>query len=109
MDKFLLAENPIKDDTNRQLFIIHTIQPIMFIEVHHEAIAVGDSRSYLIANYSRGGLIETITLHATKVFVCNPEISEELKDKVEQVLKRAWRWYSSYLNWEDDNIDKSMN
>lgn len=98
----MLAENPMIERENKPLYIFHTQQPPMLIQVHHESYSVGDTQMYLTGNYQGPeGLIETITLSVAALLICEPEVSEELKAKVDKVLSKAWHWYTAYLNWED--------
>jgi hypothetical protein len=107
MDRFLLAENPMIDADKRRVYIFHTQQPPMLIEVHHEACAFGDGELYMTGNYlNSDDLIETITLSVAALLICEPEVSEELKKKVNKVLNKAWHWYVAYLKWEDEQIDE---
>lgn len=107
MDKFLLAENPMIDPVKRRVYILHTQAPAMIIEVHHEAIGVGDNKMFFTGNYKNSdGLIETITLDIAALLICEPEISNELKRKIEKILSKAWHWYVAYMAWEDGNIDE---
>lgn len=94
------------DRQDKPVYIFHTQQPPMLIEVHHEAIAMGEGRLHLTGNYQNtDGEIETITLTIEALLICEPEVLEEMKDRCEKVLKKAWHWYIAYLKWEDDNID----
>lgn len=106
MDKFLLAENPMVEGDNHPIYIFHTQKPSMLIQIHHEAIAVGDAKMHVTGNYKNPeGLIETISLSVEGLLICEPKLSEELKLKVEKTLNKAWHWYVAYLKWEDNNID----
>lgn len=99
MDRFLLAENPMRE--NDDLFIIHTIDPPMIIQVHHEAVGTG--RATLTVNYQgSSGLIETITLEV----VSSIDYERISSDRIAKLLNRAWHWYKAYLEWEDENFDE---
>jgi hypothetical protein len=98
MDRFLLAENPMLD-RDRPVYIFHTQNPKMLIQVHHEAVAYGDERLILTGNYENSdGVIETITLEVVGIY------SAEI-DRISKVLNKAWHWYIAYLEWEDKQIE----
>lgn len=103
MDRFLLSENPMIDPDKRRVFIFHTQFPQMLIEVHHEAYAAGNSNLFLTGNYQNiDGVIETVTLETTQVFT-----EKGVEARVNKVLSKAWHWYTSYLKWEDEQIDEN--
>lgn len=105
MDRFLLAENPMIDADKHRVFIFHTQQPSMLIEVHHEAYAVGDGKMFLTGNYKNiDGTIETITLGVSALLICDVELTDKIKERVNKVLSKAWHWYIAYLEWEDKQI-----
>ncbi len=107
MDRFLLSENQMIDPDKRRVFIFHTQQPAMLIEVHHEAYATGDEKMFLTGNYlNPDGVIETITLDIAALF-CDPDVTDELKERINKVLSKAWHWYTSYLKWEDEQVDEN--
>lgn len=108
MDRFLLAENPMINADKRRVFIFHTQQPPMLIEVHHEAYATGDEKMFLTGNYlNRDGVIETITLDIAAILICDLELTDKLKERINKVLNKAWHWYTSYLKWEDEQVDEN--
>lgn len=108
MDRFLLAENPQIPAERRKIYIMHTQQPPMLIQVHHEAIAIGDGKLFITGNYQGvDGIIETITLDIAALLICEPELSELLKERIQKTLNKAWHWYVAYLKWEDGNLDET--
>lgn len=103
MDRFLLAENPMKSEPTQ--FIIHTVKPKCFIEA-----AVADEQPDVISSglphkvyefINIDGIPETWALIIRGVFD-NSTVQEQGK-----LLDRAWRWFRSYMEWEDRNIDES--
>ena len=109
MDKFLLAENHMIPADRRKIYIVHTQQPPMLIQVHHEAIAIGSSEYTLSGQYDNAGIIETITLDVSALLICDSVVTEELKAKIEKTLSKAWHWYCAYLKWEDEQFDEMEN
>lgn len=109
MDRFIWSENPMHPDDSG-CFIVHTIHPEMIIRVDHETFAVGDGKMFLTANYENSnGDIETVTLTIAQFLPKNIHVTDQLRMDVDHTLQRAWRWYASYLKWEDDNIDEGNN
>ena len=91
MDKFLLAENPMRPDVD-SVFIVHAIPPFALISAQ-----LGQHRppspfcQYAFRNVD--GNIEDWTL-----FIHYIEANESDATKL---LDKAWRWYRSYMEWED--------
>jgi hypothetical protein len=101
MDKFLIAENPMRPDDSG-LWIIHLLNP----QAHIECLEGHIQTDKIHKNYSfinSDGVIEEWTLSAhfffTTDFISDPE------QQVAPLLDRAWRWFRSYLEFEDKNID----
>lgn len=96
MDKFLLGENPLRPESG--LWIIHMLDPVAIIrctEVKEAADKV--SQDYVYINTDN--VAEQWTL---SVFFIDKDIEEK---EMYHLLDRAWRWYRSYMQWEDKNID----
>lgn len=49
------------------------------------------------------GIIEDWTLSIYHYFTT--DFSDGQEEKALKLLDRAWRWYRSYLEWDDKNID----
>lgn len=98
MDKFLLAENPMIDPDDRDLYIIHAIPPFSMIQaVQGAGKAPVDQRLYQsFAFRNIQGTIEDWTL----VII----YSEGTPEQADKLLSKAWRWYRSYMEWEDKNL-----
>jgi len=100
MDKFLLAENPMREDSG--LWVIHLLEPmaiIRCIEGHERVGAL-----YRHYQYRNGdGVIEEWTLSIHHLFT--QEILAKQNEVWETMLDRAWRWYRAYMEFEDKNID----
>ncbi len=102
MDRFLIAENPMNDDPKQ--YIIHTIKPKCIIEAV-DALEFPDvvSSGYPHEVYeyvNSDGIKETWALVIRDVY--DGSSNEELG----KLLERAWRWFRSYMEWEDANIDE---
>jgi hypothetical protein len=100
MDKFLIADNPMRDDSGA--WIIHLLSPqahIQCLEGHAQTDKIHKHYTYKNSD----GAIEGWTLSA-QFFFTTDFISEPEKQVI-PLLDRAWRWYRSYLELEDKNID----
>jgi hypothetical protein len=96
MDKFLLAENPMRPESG--LWVIHLLTPVAIIrctEVKEAADEV--SQDYVYINSDNVAEQWTLSIYFTE-----KDIDEE---ELYHLLDRAWRWYRSYMQWEDKNID----
>lgn len=93
MDKFLIAYNDMSgsDDT----FIVHALPPFALIQAFQGAGKVNlDNRLFQsFAFRNSQGVVEDWTL-----VIVYTEASMEQADKL---LSKAWRWYRSYMEWED--------
>jgi hypothetical protein len=97
MDKFLLAENPMRPD-NKGCFIVHAIPPFTLIRARVGRMEVKSNAP--VGNYAFkniDGVTEDWTLYVV--------YSEGNAEQCEHIISRAWRWYRSYMEWEDKNID----
>lgn len=107
MDRFLLAENPIKKPNSNEynpLYIIHTLEPKCIIEAIclNENFELKGSIELPYAKFEHkntDGAIEEWVLAIRDIY------STASTSNIEQLLPRAWRWYRSCLEWEDKNID----
>lgn len=101
MDRFLLAENPMRPGSG--LWVIHLLEPkaiIKCVEGHQRAGSL--YRHYQYKNTD--GIIEEWTLSIDHLFT--QDITQiPIEQQWEIMLDRAWRWYRAYMEWEDKNID----
>lgn len=101
MDKFLLAENPFRPEQSG-LYIVHLLNPKAIIQcIEGHVTTSSPFRHYQYQN--KDGVIEEWTLSAFHFFTT--DFISEPEKQVTPLLDRAWRWYRSYLEWEDKNID----
>lgn len=101
MDKFILAESPYHPERSG-LFIIHLKNPIAIIrctEGHLKIDQVYDHFQFENSDKE----IEEWTLSAFHFFTA--DFISDPGAQVKPLLKRAWRWYRAYMEWEDNNID----
>lgn len=110
MDKFLLAENPMRPDSPG-LYIISAVAPRCLIkviclndeEMVNDLSAIFDLFSYT----SSDGLPEKYQLLILDYY--DHKDVEDVPDNqvadYRTMLRKAWHWYKSYLEWEDENID----
>lgn len=111
MFKFLLCENPMKPG---RVFIIHTPEPACLIEAiclndiegNPEYVGKLDEIFDLFSYKNTDGVIERWELLIVKYFDVSPNENESTTVEYRHVIKRAWKWYLSYLQWEDKNIDQ---
>ena len=101
MDKFLLAESPFHPERSGA-FIIHLKNPIAIIRCSEGHIEIDSIYEHFQFKNS-DGLIEEWTLSAFHFFTT--DFISEPETQAKPLLSRAWRWYRSYLEWEDKNID----
>ena len=102
MDKFLLAENPLRPEQSG-CFIIHMLNPIAIIRCV-EGHRVVD-KVYKYFEYKNiDGQTEQWTLSTYHFFTTNFITTPE--EQVFPLLDRAWRWYRAYLEDEDNNLNE---
>lgn len=106
MDRFLLADNPMRPDQSG-CFIIHMIDPISIIACHenHVDIINQPCRQYSYTNSD--GILEHWTLSVHHMYTANMAALDDVNSQamIDKLLKKAWHWYKAYMDWEDDNID----
>lgn len=101
MDKFLLAENPLRPEQSGE-WIIHMLDPKAIIRCsngHVEADTIW--RHYEFMNID--GEVEQWTLSVYHLFTT--DFLTEPQEQAGKLLDRAWRWFRAYLEAEDENID----
>lgn len=100
MDRFLLAENPMRDDSG--IWIIHLLEPQAIMRCTEGYVQIDNI--YKHYQFKNGdGEIEQWTLSAYHFFTTN--FISEPEQQVVPLLDRAWRWYRSYMEFEDHNIN----
>lgn len=100
MDKFLLAENPMRPDSD--CYIVHAVPPFTFIYAQVGRQEVKSNAP--VGNYAfknSDGVTEDWTL--TIVY------SEGNVQQCEHIISRAWRWYRSYMEWENQQNNEHEN
>lgn len=101
MDKFLLGENPMRP-AQSGLWVIHLLNPKAIIRCTSGHVQIDTIyRHYQFENAD--GVIEEWTLSAYHFFTT--DFVSEPEKQVMPLLDRAWRWFRSYLEWEDENSD----
>lgn len=100
MDRFLLAENPMNARC-KSLAVIHTIDPVAIIEVleGHKRFDSGHYRHFIHNS------VEPYTFRLHFQFSKSLADGDAQAKEVSQLFDRAWRWYRSYMEWEDNNIE----
>lgn len=102
LNRFLLAEDP-RSSLEGGTAIIHTIEPYSIIGVIHELVEHTQPYRHFIYNEE-----ESVTLYVHHMFTTNMAAADEVEsDKmIDKLLNRAWHWYKSYLEWEDQNLNE---
>lgn len=105
MDKFLLAENPMRE--GGALAIIHTQQPISIILVEEgHAPSKYPHNHYIYTNSDQLQELYTLSLYHCFATSFDGENNAVMTDKL---FKQAWHWYMAYMAWEDQQIDANEN
>lgn len=100
MDKFLIAENPMRERSGT--WVIHMLNP----QAHVQCLKGHVQTDKIYKHYqfrNSDGVIEEWTLSAH--FFFTTDFISEPGQQVIPLLDRAWRWYRSYIQREDNNID----
>jgi hypothetical protein len=98
MDKFLLAENPMRPDDSG-IWIVHLLDPIAIIACEEGEVERGSVFKHY--HYVNGeGIAEFWTL---SIYFANGK--GDIEAKAFKLLDRAWRWYRAYMEWEDSGIN----
>lgn len=101
MDRFLLAENPM--NTGKQ-YIVHTVRPKLIIEaVEASELPEGERLVHSTQHFrhtNSDGFAEDWILRIVDAY------DDSERGEQQKLLDRAWRWFRSYMEWEDANIDE---
>lgn len=90
-----------QDDILFSRTIIHHVRTATTIE----AIALDDVETLSLKDGVKNKTFEyNNRLGTNEKFVLAVHISIIDEDEVDEVIDKAWKWYSSYLDWEDDGI-----
>lgn len=107
--KFLLAENPIADQSDGRLFIIHNRDPKILAEVHHYQNLSEADMLKIQSQIPIGGRLDyqPETIYFTPVWIeGNAEQTQEYADKLAGIFRRMADWYKAYLIWEDKKLEQ---
>lgn len=111
--EFLLCENPMRSGSRSEggagLFILKTSEPLCIIECvaldEEDPVGGLDDVFDFFEFKNADGLIEKHQL-----FLIRPK-SASLTDQealfFRKIIQKAWRWYRSYLEFEDENLDEN--
>lgn len=86
------------------LYIIHLPDPVTIIECIEGHVGKGEVKAgniYRHYQFNNGQGIEEWTLNIHHFFTT--DFLEEPEQRAIKLLDRAWRWYRSYMQWEDNN------
>jgi hypothetical protein len=112
ISEFLLCENPMKAGSRSEggagLFVLKTTSPICLIECRsmdedkpHMALTdIFDFYEFVNAD----GIFERHQL--ILVFPKSAEVKESDIHNFRKILDKSWRWYRSYIDFEDGGIDE---
>jgi hypothetical protein len=100
MDRFLIAENPMNNEPKQ--FVIHTIKPKCIIEAAEpNTDPVSSGYPHKVFEFvNSDGVPETWAL------IIRDAYDSSTNEELGKLLDRAWRWFRSYMEWEDANIDE---
>lgn len=109
MDRFLLSENPMKD-LDRPIYILQTIKHKMLIQVipydQPEELIYKLSDIFDLFEYvNSDGFKERYMLRVVDFYDLE---QHEIDDHIETIrlhIIKAWKWYKSYMIWQDKQID----
>lgn len=101
---FLLCENPIADQSDGRLFILHNRTPHILAEVHHFENLSDEQIMDILRQIPIGGRLdyEPETIFFTPVWM--DDLKGEPQDvayKIAGIFRRMADWYKAYLIWED--------
>jgi hypothetical protein len=97
MDRFLLAENPMRPEQSG-VWINHMLDPVAIIRCSEGKTNVDKVNQYFVY-INTDNVPEEWTL---SIYFIARDIEEK---EMHHLLDRAWRWYRAYMEYEDKNID----
>lgn len=102
MDKFLLAENPMRSPKGG-LCIIKTVLPIGIFQVFEDHLFF-DTGKYraLYRHYVYKNEQYTLRLHYYGGFGKETPSEEEVIERAFSDMDNAWHWFKSYMKFEDE-------
>lgn len=113
MDRFLLCENPLKDKY-RPIYILQTIKHKMLMhlipyddlsELDYNLDDVFDLFEY----DNPDGLTEKYMLKVIDFYDLTDDEIDDYMPEIRLHIKKAWKWYKSYLIFSDAQIDSEGN
>lgn len=109
MDRFLLCENPMKD-SSRPIYILQTIKHRMLIEVipynQPEDVSYDLNDVFDLFTYNNPAGFEENYMFKVVVFYDLKD--DEIDNSISEIrlhISKAWKWYKSYIIWQDNEID----
>lgn len=109
MDRFLLCENPMKDE-NRPIYILQNIKHRMLIQVipygdlEHTGYTLEDVFD-LFTYDNPAGFTENYMLKVVEFYDLDITEIDEVMPEIRLHITKAWKWYKSYIIWQDKEID----
>lgn len=86
--------------------VIHTIDPVAIVECIEDHVELPPGTFYKHYSFHNiNGEQENWILRLHHYFTTELD-SEQHASMVEKLLDKAWRWYQSYMNWEDKKYEK---
>lgn len=107
MDRFLLCENPLKDE-NRSIYILQTIKHRMLIQVipYEDLSEVNYNLNDVFYFFTYNGDFQEN--YMLKVVEFYDLTEDEIDNNIEEIrlhITKAWKWYKSYIIWQDQQLD----
>lgn len=104
MDRFLFAENPLNEGEIQKQYVIHTVKPKCIIEavdVAEQPDVVSSGYPHQVYSYENTDAIEETWALVIRDVYDGSTVAEQGK-----LLDRAWRWFRSYLQFQDSAVDE---
>ena len=101
MDKFLLAQNPMRPE-QAGIWINHMLNPRAIIRCSEGHIKPPEEIYQQFQFRNKQGNLEEWTLSVYQIFTS--DISITAAEQVKPVFERAWRWFRSYREWQENNF-----
>lgn len=109
MDRFLLCENPLKDKY-RPIYILQTIKHKMLMQlIPYDDLSELDynlNDVFDLFEYDNpDGFTETYMLKVVEFYDLSEDEMDDYMPEIRLHIKKAWKWYKSYIIWQDKQAD----
>jgi len=98
--KFLLCENPLAEQSDGRVFVLHAREPLILAEAFHFA---ADDEEAQMAAKKFFNVAATLDYSPDEYVVLGALWYREADaDTLAKIMRRMADWYESYLKWEDE-------